>query len=163
MSICVAIFVCPSYYLIRALKGKAWMVMQDFQAFADACSYPGYRVYLLSLPHITWTILPTILTRAHSAYIQHAFLNLYYLSSPILVNTSEPFTDPVFKINFAESYLNFALSLDPNVKWDPINTLPQWPKWNETYHQEMVFNKTETDQPSFKVLSTPDELITRCK
>ncbi|KAF8969094.1 hypothetical protein BDZ97DRAFT_1915460 [Flammula alnicola] len=36
------------------------------------------------------------------------------------------FANPDFDKAFSESFLNFALSLNPNVKWDPTNITPLW-------------------------------------
>lgn len=86
----------------------------------------------------------------------------YFPTSPIGLDSSPPFNSTEFKKNFGESPLNFAISLDPNVKWDPSNTLPQWPRWTEAGHAEMVFNKTEAGQPVFHVVPTDQGLLNRC-
>ncbi|KAF8183427.1 Alpha/Beta hydrolase protein [Pholiota molesta] len=39
------------------------------------------------------------------------------------------FANPDFDKAFAESFQNFAMSLSPNVKWDPANITPLWKAW----------------------------------
>ncbi|KAF9445722.1 alpha/beta-hydrolase [Macrolepiota fuliginosa MF-IS2] len=73
------------------------------------------------------------------------------------------FNNTVFINNFAQSFMNFAMSLDPNVKWDPANTVPQWAKWNEQGHNEMVFNKTDAGEPAIHSVTTSTALLERCE
>lgn len=74
-----------------------------------------------------------------------------------------PFNNTVFINNFGQSFLNFALSLDPNIKWDPKNTVPKWAKWSDQTHTEMLFNKTAANVPVFKPISTDASLLERCE
>ena len=52
--------------------------------------------------------------------------------------------------------------MDPNIKWDPSNTLPQWPQWTEENPAEMLFNRTEMGVPVFELKKTSERLQNRC-
>jgi len=52
--------------------------------------------------------------------------------------------------------------MDPNVKWDPSNTLPQWLQWTEEDPVEMLFNRTEMGVPKFELKKTSERLQNRC-
>ncbi|KAJ3561270.1 hypothetical protein NP233_g10298 [Leucocoprinus birnbaumii] len=122
-----SIFICPTYFLLRALKNKAFK--------GDLAVPPAY----------------------------HLDDMVYYFPNSLMGrNSSTPFNNTEFRNNFAQSFLNFAISLDPNVKWDPSNTLPHWPRWSEQGRAEMIFNRTETYEPVFQVVSTDENLLRRC-
>ncbi|KAF5347259.1 hypothetical protein D9756_009943 [Leucocoprinus leucothites] len=122
-----SVFLCPSFPVLRALKGK------------------GFKGQLAVPP----------------AYHLDDLVYLFPTSF-IGIESSPPFNNTEFKNNFVQSYLKFVVSLDPNVKWNTSNTLPHWPQWTENGHAEMVFNKTEANQPSFQVVPTEKGLIHRC-
>ncbi|KAJ3568624.1 hypothetical protein NP233_g5591 [Leucocoprinus birnbaumii] len=96
---------------------------------------------------------------------QHVDDVAYYFPNSLMAKqfASPPFNNTEFRNNFAQSFLNFVISQDPNVKWDKSNTLPQWPRWTEQGRAEMVFNKTDSNQPVFKVTPTPDDVYARCQ
>ncbi|KAF5360988.1 hypothetical protein D9756_005145 [Leucocoprinus leucothites] len=121
-------FTCPSYFMLRALKGK------------------GFKGDLAIPP------------------AQHVDDIPYYFPNSLFgkLNATPPFENTEFKKNFAQSFLNFALSLDPNDKWDTSNTLPYWPRWTEEGREEMMFNKTEADVPVFRAVPTDEGLLRRC-
>ncbi|KAF5348564.1 hypothetical protein D9756_009623 [Leucocoprinus leucothites] len=123
-----SIFICPTYWLLRALDGKGFK--------GEFAIPPGWHVNDL----------------------------VYYFPNSLMGQqfSSPPFDNAEFRNNFAQSFLNFVISLDPNVKWDSSNTLPQWPKWTTAGRSEMVFNKTEANQPSFQVVPTTDAFLQRC-
>ncbi|KAG6914514.1 hypothetical protein DXG01_016846 [Tephrocybe rancida] len=60
-----------------------------------------------------------------------------------------------------ESFLNFALSLDPNVKSDPSNITPLWNVWADN-SAEMLFNRTENGAPAIGPINTSNLLLQRC-
>ncbi|KAF8170425.1 Alpha/Beta hydrolase protein [Pholiota molesta] len=70
------------------------------------------------------------------------------------------FANPDFDNAFSESFLNFAISLNPNVKWDPTNITPPWKAWNGS--NEMIFNKTEAGAPDVRLITTSQALLERC-
>ena len=53
--------------------------------------------------------------------------------------------------------------MDPNIKWDLSNTLPQWPQWIEEDPVEMLFNRTEMGVPIFELKKTSERLQNRCE
>ncbi|KAJ7036784.1 Alpha/Beta hydrolase protein [Mycena alexandri] len=73
----------------------------------------------------------------------------------------EFFNNADFIDAFAQSFISFAISLDPNTKIDPTMT-PTWNQWKEG-ETEMVFNKTEDDVPLVKAIKTSDSLLERCQ
>jgi len=72
-----------------------------------------------------------------------------------------PFSDPEFDNSFSESFMNFAMNLDTNVKHDPTNITPLWPLWAGS--NEMLFNKTEAGAAIVQVVKTSTALLNRCK
>lgn len=120
-------YICPTYPVLRALKGRAFKGQ-----FAVPPAYHFDDVFY------------------------------YFPNSPVRYLVSPPFNNTEFRNNFAQSFLNFAISLDPNIKWDSSNTLPYWPQWTERDHDEMIFNKTEADEPSFQVVPTDEGRLRRC-
>ncbi|KAF5360983.1 hypothetical protein D9756_005140 [Leucocoprinus leucothites] len=86
---------------------------------------------------------------------------LYYFTHAI-VQVSTPWNNPEFVKNFGQSFMNFVLAMDPNIKWDSSNTLPQWPRWTEDGRAETVFNKTEADVPVFRSVQADAGLLSRC-
>lgn len=47
------------------------------------------------------------------------------------------------------------------MKFDPTNQTPQWSAWTPG-HMEMLFNKTESDQPDIREKTTDHGLLERC-
>ncbi|KAF5361006.1 hypothetical protein D9756_005124 [Leucocoprinus leucothites] len=120
-----SIFICPTYFMLRAFRNKAFK-----GEFAVPPAGHGEDV-IYYFPNMNAGVFP-------------------------------PFNNTIFINNFAQSFLNFAISLDPNVKWDPANTVPQWSKWSEERRVEMLFNKTDANVPVFRSITTADGLIERC-
>ncbi|KAF9443305.1 alpha/beta-hydrolase [Macrolepiota fuliginosa MF-IS2] len=73
------------------------------------------------------------------------------------------FNNTIFINNFAQSFMDFAMSLDPNIKWDPANTVPRWARWSEQSRNEMLFNRTNAGVPVFQSVTTSAALIERCE
>jgi len=71
------------------------------------------------------------------------------------------YTNPDFAKAFSENFLNFAISLDPNTKWDPSNITPSFPMWGDALN-EMLFNKTDVGSPDIGVIKTSTNLLKRC-
>ncbi|KAL0065718.1 hypothetical protein AAF712_007201 [Marasmius tenuissimus] len=74
---------------------------------------------------------------------------------------SSMFNNTDFINAFAQSFVSFAISLDPNVKVDPSNITPQW----DLYHfanNEMVFNKTANDLPDVGPAKKDKDFLERC-
>ncbi|KAK1234054.1 hypothetical protein PQX77_002748 [Marasmius sp. AFHP31] len=62
---------------------------------------------------------------------------------------------------FTQSFISFAVSLDPNVKTGPSTITPPWDLYsiNDT---EMVFNKTVDEKPDVRPVTTNEGLLQRC-
>ncbi|KAJ7149773.1 alpha beta-hydrolase [Mycena crocata] len=76
--------------------------------------------------------------------------------------TTEPFNNSAFIDAFAQSFTSFAISLDPNVKVNPTTITPHWNVWDNG-NTEMLFNKTEADQPVVHPITTSNALLERCR
>ena len=53
--------------------------------------------------------------------------------------------------------------MDPSIKWDLSNTLPQWPQWIEEDPVEMLFNRTAMDVRILELKKTSERLQKRCE
>ncbi|KAJ7163554.1 Alpha/Beta hydrolase protein [Mycena crocata] len=71
------------------------------------------------------------------------------------------FNNTAFIDAFAQTFISFAISLDPNVKVSQTIT-PKWNRWAQG-KTEMRFNKTEGDEPDVRAVKTQDKLLERCK
>ncbi|KAK7461054.1 hypothetical protein VKT23_008982 [Stygiomarasmius scandens] len=92
----------------------------------------------------------------HGDDVFYYFTSLQRPSPPIFNNTD-------FQKAFTQSFLTFASSadLDPNDKFDE-NIVPEWPIWDKTNAEEMLFNRTDDFQPIVQVIKTDEGLLTRC-
>ncbi|KAF9479662.1 alpha/beta-hydrolase [Pholiota conissans] len=70
------------------------------------------------------------------------------------------FANPDFDNAFSEAFTDFAMSLNPNIKFDPMNITPLWKPW--AGQNEMLFNKTTENQPDVRSITTAKDLIQRC-
>ncbi|KAF4614038.1 hypothetical protein D9613_008113 [Agrocybe pediades] len=115
-----SIFICPTYFLLRAFGGKAFK--------GEFAIPPG----------------------SHGQDVGYYF------------NNGKPpaFADPGFDAAFSESFLDFAMNLDTNVKHDPINITPQWQQWQGS--NEMLFNKTDAGAAVVQPIKTSTALLDRC-
>ncbi len=75
-------------------------------------------------------------------------------------NGIPPYANPQFDASFAESYLKFAMALNPNAKFDPNDITPHWDTWQGA--NEMLFNHTEAGVPVIKQIRTSTALLERC-
>ena len=67
-----------------------------------------------------------------------------------------------FVKSFSESFLNFVLTLNATMKWDPSDVTPTWDLWNDG-NTEMLFNVTEAGDPDIRSVRTSDALLGRCE
>ncbi|KAL4253914.1 Carboxylic ester hydrolase [Pleurotus pulmonarius] len=116
-----SIFVCPSYYLLRAFPGAYRGI------FAVPPSY-----HADDLPFY----FPTGL-------------------GPRLFNNTE------FITSFSQSFLDFVLHFDPNIKFDEKNVTPPWARYAPA-NTEMLFNRTEDGQMVIRPERTDPALLERC-
>ena len=89
------------------------------------------------------------------------------LTSWLIIHSAIAGTTPLYNNfefinNFNQSFMNFVLAQDSNVKWDSANTVPSWPRWTEEGRAEM-FNKTEAHEPVFQNVNTKNDLLRRSK
>ncbi|KAF9468189.1 Alpha/Beta hydrolase protein [Collybia nuda] len=119
-----SIFICPTYYLLRAFSGTSFK--------GEFAIPPG----------------------GHGQDVA------YYFTSQN-ANGVPQFNNTAFDKAFAQSFLNFALSLDPNIKSDPSNITPRWNTW-ATGNTEMLFNKTDAGLPVVTPTATSGQLLDRC-
>ncbi|KAJ7470977.1 Alpha/Beta hydrolase protein [Mycena latifolia] len=76
--------------------------------------------------------------------------------------TSTPsFNNTAFINAFAQSFISFAISLDPNVKVDPATITPHWNLF-DVGNTEMLFNETATGAPDVRAIKTSNALLERC-
>ncbi|THV01054.1 alpha/beta-hydrolase [Dendrothele bispora CBS 962.96] len=68
----------------------------------------------------------------------HSIDQVYYWQS----SGTPGFQNADFIKAFSQSFLSFAMSLDPNVKFDRTNILPRWDRYT-LGHPAMIFNRTE--------------------
>ncbi|KAK0215071.1 alpha/beta-hydrolase [Armillaria fumosa] len=69
------------------------------------------------------------------------------------------FTNPEFLKAWQQSFLSVAMSLNPN---DATVVTPNWSSWDHGF-TEMMFNKTDDDEPVVKPFLTDKDLIKRCE
>ncbi|KAF9557097.1 alpha/beta-hydrolase [Agrocybe pediades] len=115
-----SIFICPTYFLLRAFGGKAFK--------GEFAIPPG----------------------GHGQDVAYYFTN----------GVPPPFADPGFDAAFSESFLDFAMHLDTNVKHDPINITPKWQQWQGS--NEMLFNMTDAGAAVVHPIKTSTALLERC-
>lgn len=58
--------------------------------------------------------------------------------------------------------MSFVVSLDPNAKIDESNIVPDWPLYSQG-SQQMVFNRTESEDPDIKTRVIDEKLVDRCR
>ncbi|KAK7461911.1 hypothetical protein VKT23_008342 [Stygiomarasmius scandens] len=64
---------------------------------------------------------------------------------------------------FSQGFLAFAMSLDPNIKYDRTNIMPRWDRYT-LGRPEMIFNRTEDGTaPDLHENSTDSGLLERCR
>ncbi|PPQ80157.1 hypothetical protein CVT25_001450 [Psilocybe cyanescens] len=116
-----SIFICPTYFLLRAFGGLG---------FKGELAVPPGTHGIDSEFYFTGGELPD------------AFPNLQFVNA------------------FSESFQNFVISGNTNVKTDPTNITPLWKLWNGA--NEMLFNRTEAGAPDIRAITTSDALLKRC-
>lgn len=72
-----------------------------------------------------------------------------------------PYNNTDFQKAFAESFMIFAMSQNPNDKFDPTTITPPWDMWNG--NTEMLFNRTEGGDPDVRLIKTSEALLERCR
>ncbi|PBK93165.1 alpha/beta-hydrolase [Armillaria gallica] len=121
-----SIFICPTYFLLRGFKGRAFKGQFAIPPAGHGDDVPYYY------PSMNADGVP-------------------------------PFNNTDFDKAFAESFLAFVVSLDPNDTFEPTIT-PTWNRYTfQQGHQvEIHFNKTESGKPAVLPFTTPEDLLDRC-
>jgi hypothetical protein len=73
-----------------------------------------------------------------------------------------PYQNVDFIKGFSQSFVNVVVSSDPNIKVDPTNIVPEWPVYSSG-SLEMVFNKTELDEPDIHTRPADEAKLARCQ
>ncbi|KAF7375411.1 Carboxylic ester hydrolase [Mycena sanguinolenta] len=115
-----SIFICPTYFLLSAFKGRAWKG--------------------------EFAVPPAL----------HSDDYAYYWPNGV----APPFNNTDFINAFAQIFTSFIVNLDPNDKLAPTIS-PKWDQHSEG-NTEMLFNKTENNQPDIRAIETSLELLERC-
>ncbi len=109
-------------------------------------------------PRMGWTL--RFISRTSSVII--CFVEISFVSS---ANASAvpAFNNADFDEAFADSFLAFVVSLDPNHTFEPTIT-PDWNPFSfQQGHQvEMRFNRTASGDPAVSPFTTPEDLLDRC-
>ncbi|PPQ80632.1 hypothetical protein CVT25_001638 [Psilocybe cyanescens] len=89
---------------------------------------------------------------------EHGMESAFYFNNGDALPASFP--NLQFLNAFSESFQNFVISLNTNVKTDPTNITPFWKLWNGA--NEMLFNRTDAGVPDIRAITTSDALLKRC-
>ncbi|KAG6906117.1 hypothetical protein DXG01_015840, partial [Tephrocybe rancida] len=168
-----ALFICPTYPLLRAFKDKAFKAEfahlpaghgDDLLHFFPTSSLFGRHDDPINENDTPNTDVDPDFDKPHF----QSFIDLATNSTSDVVQnqTSAKVQDRKnnkqdFDKAFSRSFFDFATSLDPNVKSDRTIT-PVWRPWVDG-QVEMVFNKTVTGEPIVELVETPSSLLERCK
>ncbi|TFY69800.1 hypothetical protein EVG20_g2982, partial [Dentipellis fragilis] len=141
-----AIFVCPGYDMLRAFGDHGWKADFDIPpgTHAEDLSYE-FLEYVPPSP-------PLILSAQHTGN---------NMSRSFAIPPTFPNAD--FMRAFRDAFLNTALSLDPNAKFEST-IAPDWPAWSGGRGREMLFNQTEgaDPQPVVQTVVPDADQLTRC-
>ena len=76
-----------------------------------------------------------------------------------------PYNNTIFSTSFVDAFFSIIIHDNPNIKIHPSseNITPLWNEWSLDAPTEMLFNKTETDEPVVKGINTDDKLLERCR
>jgi len=137
-----AIFVCPTYHLMSAVGAKAYKVSIILISSTSASPFDNNIQSEFAIP-------PAL----------HGDDTRYYFDS----GAAPPYANPIFDKAFAEAFLDFSISLNPNIKWDTTNIVtPTFVPW-VGLHSEMVFNKTAAGAPDIRRSETDSGVLKRCE
>ncbi|KAF9000842.1 hypothetical protein BDQ17DRAFT_1245087 [Cyathus striatus] len=83
----------------------------------------------------------------------------YYFTSQN-ANGVPGFNNSAFDTAFPDSFIDFAMTLNPNLKHNPADVKPLWSTWGNE-NTEMLFNKTDSNLPVIHTVTT-SALLRRC-
>ncbi|KZP26472.1 alpha/beta-hydrolase [Athelia psychrophila] len=134
-----SIFICPTYFLLQAFKGRSWK--------GEFAIPPGNHGDDVPYYFISWVHL-----------LRGDFIIIYNFFPS---RNDRTWDNLDFVASFSGSFLDVAVSLDPNNKFDSENTTPEWNKWIDN-STEMLFNRTATLEPDIRAITTDPGLLERC-
>jgi len=65
---------------------------------------------------------------SHSMYLNPRAASILESHQSAIADQTPRFDSSEFTENSSQSFLNLVITMDPNIKEDPSNTLPQWPQ-----------------------------------
>ncbi|SJL12160.1 uncharacterized protein ARMOST_15581 [Armillaria ostoyae] len=140
-----SIFVCPTYFLLRAFQGRgAFKASWKVQQRSEDNDIKKFNQGQFAIPPAT-----------------HGMDVAFYFTAN--ASAVPAFNNADFDEAFADSFLAFVVSLDPNHTFEPTIT-PDWKPFSfQQGHQvEMRFNRTESGDPAVSPFTTPEDLLDRC-
>ena len=99
-------------------------------------------------------------TISHSMYLNPRAISILASHQSAIVDQTPRFNHSGFIDNSSQLFLNLVITMDPDIKWDLSNILPQWPQWIEEDPVEMLFNRTEM---GLELKKTSEGLQNRCE
>ncbi|TFK27821.1 cephalosporin esterase [Coprinopsis marcescibilis] len=135
-----AIFVCPAYTLQSAVGG-------------------GYKAVFAIHPSLHIDDVPYYFPSLGAVPQMLGYLFGVVTDPPAPIGPRFP--NPEFIQAFAQSFMDFAINLDPNVKSNVTSILPKWPKWTKDSTTEMLFNRTG-DVPDIRTVVSDAAITERC-
>jgi len=147
-----------SFVLLRGFRAKRFKVRGCLlcQEVAAHLCYRNSTFYLHSMATISHTI-------SHSMYLNPRAVSILASHQSAIVDQTPRFNNSAFIDNSSQSFLNLVITMDPSIKWDLSNTLPQWPQWIEEDPVEMLFNRTAMDVRILELKKTSERLQKRCE
>lgn len=154
-----AIFVCPAYNTVSAFGRQGWKVRVGIPLYIFGLTPVSRGSLLFHRDFTLWTYPMNSPRRFLLACVENLYTSpVFYFRSFIIPPT---FNNSVFIKAFQQSLLSMALSLDPNIHFDPDNITPSWPSWSQN-QTTMLFNKTIDDKPVIETFLTDGESLKRC-
>ena len=127
------------FVLLRGFRAKRFKV-RGCLLCQEVAAHPFNRENSTFYLHSMATISHTI---SHSMYLNPRAVSILASHQSAIVDQTPRFNNSEFIDSSSQSFLNLVITMDPDIKWDLSNTLPQWPQWIEEDPVEMLFNRTE--------------------
>ncbi|KAK0441071.1 Alpha/Beta hydrolase protein [Armillaria borealis] len=136
------IFICPTYFLLHPFERRA---------------IPRVN----SQSHLPTTGMTFLITFPRTSVVACLIASSFVSSTNS--NGVPAFNNPDFVKAFAESFLAFVATFDPNQTFEPT-VLPDWNVYSfqQGHQAEMRFNKTEAGDATIYLFTTPEDLLDRC-
>jgi len=150
-------FVCHACSLLHGFRANRFKVRGCLlcqEVAAHLFNRQNSAIYLHSMTTISHTI-------SHSMYLNSWAVSIVASYQSAIVDQTPRFNNSEFTDNSSQWFL--VITMDPNMKGDLSNTLPQWPPWIEEDGVEMLFNRTEMGVPILELKKTCEGLQKRCE